>query len=174
MENKKYSALEVANYIVWYVNNNHLGSLTPLKLHKILYYVSTTYVKETGYLLFDESFEKWQYGPVVKSVYHNFKNFGISHIDEPIDLIQVDPSSILGFKKVKFSHEKFSNDYEFLKIANTVIETLVNRKAFDLVEMTHMESAWKRFESKILSGYQALEYSIDELKAAKDINLRIM
>ena len=59
----KYTAMDVANYIIWYVNNKEsklLGSLTPLKLQKILYYVTTSYLKKTEKLIINDSFEKWQ------------------------------------------------------------------------------------------------------------------
>lgn len=99
MENKKYTAMDIANYIVNYVIESELGVLTPLKLQN-LYYVSTTYLKETGNFLFNESFEKWQYGPVVTSVYHNFKGFGINHIHSPVPTIEVDSQSFLGSRRL--------------------------------------------------------------------------
>lgn len=51
-------------------------SITPMKLQKLLYYVCCDYVKETGQMPIDEQFEVWQYGPVLPSVYWEFKSFG--------------------------------------------------------------------------------------------------
>lgn len=51
-------------------------SITPMKLQKLLYYVCRDYVKATGQMPIDEQFEVWQYGPVLPSVYWEFKSFG--------------------------------------------------------------------------------------------------
>ena len=49
--------------------------ITPMKLQKILYYVCRDYVKATGQMPIGEQFEVWQYGPVLSSVYGEFKDF---------------------------------------------------------------------------------------------------
>lgn len=163
-----YKAMDIANYIVDYINENKLGVLTPLKLQKILYYVSTTYFKQTGELLFNENFEKWQYGPVVTSVYHNFKSFGINHVANTVSTIEVDTESFLGFKKVDFSKEIFKSNPDFHTVAGDVINKLVNVSAFDLVEKTHQEEAWSKFEHLIMKGIKDLKYTADELLQAKE------
>lgn len=50
--------------------------VTPMKLQKLLYYVCVKYVQETGKNPISESFEVWEYGPVVPSVYAEFKPYG--------------------------------------------------------------------------------------------------
>ncbi|MDI9900274.1 DUF4065 domain-containing protein [Rhodococcus sp. IEGM 1409] len=50
--------------------------VTPMKLQKILYFVASEYAKDTGSPLLREPFQQWQYGPVVASVYSEFKPFG--------------------------------------------------------------------------------------------------
>lgn len=49
--------------------------ITPMKLQKLLYYVCVKYVKETGEIPISEPFEVWRYGPVVPSVYSEFKPY---------------------------------------------------------------------------------------------------
>lgn len=167
--NYKYTALDIANYIVWYVESQQLGTITPLKLQKILYYVSTTFLKKNDIPLFSENFEKWQYGPVVTDVYHTFKIHGFNHISTPKPKLERDSTKPFGIKKVEFDPNIFLFDDQFTNDANTVIIKLVKKGAFDLVEMTHEEAAWKDFESDILAGKKELLYSLNELKAAKDI-----
>ncbi len=167
--NYKYSALDVANYIVWYVDTNKLGTVTPLKLQKILYYVYTTYLKKNDKPLFDDCFEKWQYGPVVTDVYHTFKMHGFNHISTPKPRLENDPSKFLGIRKIDFDPNLFLNNNDFIEDANNVINNLVKKGAFDLVEMTHVEPAWKDFEKEIISGKKELKYSIDELKSAQSV-----
>ena len=170
--NNKYTAMDVANYIVWYTNNGikrSVFSLTPLKLQKILYYVSTSYLKKHNELLFSESFRKWQYGPVVKEVYFEFKSIGICHIDKAKAVIVEDEAAIFGRKKLEFSELKFEQDIRFKKIADSVVDQLIDVDAFKLVEMTHEEAAWANFESKIISGSEDLKYSREELLEATNV-----
>lgn len=56
--------------------------VTPMKLQKILYYICVKYVKDTGGLPISEHFEVWKYGPVVVSVYDEFKSFGARPIKD--------------------------------------------------------------------------------------------
>lgn len=54
--------------------------ITPMKLQKLMYYVCRDYVKKTGVSPIDEGFLVWKYGPVLNSVYVEFKRFGANPI----------------------------------------------------------------------------------------------
>lgn len=54
--------------------------ITPMKLQKLLYYVCVKYAKETGELPIYERFDVWKYGPVLTSIYAEFKPYGSSAI----------------------------------------------------------------------------------------------
>lgn len=169
--NTKYTAMDVANYIVWYVNKdaeNPLCGLTPLKLQKILYYIASTYFKETGTRLFGEDIQKWQYGPVVKEVYHEFKGFGFHHISKPKASLTMGDGSTFKISRKEYDPSELSSNEGFADIADKVISTYAPWKAFDLVERTHAEDAWKDFESEIMRGVE-LTYSDAELVSAKSI-----
>lgn len=56
--------------------------VTPMKLQKILYFVSCEYVKATDCELLSEDFCVWQYGPVLPSVYNEFRSFHGNQITE--------------------------------------------------------------------------------------------
>lgn len=164
--------MDVANYIVWFVNkdpDSPLGGLTPLKLQKILYYLATTYFQKFERRLFVEDFQKWQYGPVVKEVYYEFKPFGIRHIAKPKAVLERNPGSGLSFTRKEFDPKVLESDRDFTDIADAVINKFVKWNAFDLVERTHEENAWKNFESEILRGCE-LVYSDNELSMAKSIS----
>lgn len=167
----KYSAMDIANYIVWYVNRDNANlpkDLTPLKLQKILYYVATAYFQKTKERLFEEDIQKWQYGPVVKEVYHQFKSFGFHHIAKPKSTMIRDDRNPLSFTRQEYNHLEISGNTDFLQVAEVVIKNYAPWKAFDLVERTHKENAWKDCESKIMKGMD-LVYSDSELSNAKTI-----
>lgn len=48
--------------------------ITPMKLQKLTYIVYKEYLKKTGNALFNERFEVWKYGPVLRSIYDAFKS----------------------------------------------------------------------------------------------------
>lgn len=170
--NNKYSSIDIANYIIWLVNKDAdkpLGSLTPLKLQKILYYVYTTYLKKYDESLFPEPFQKWQYGPVVKEVYHEFKTIGVNHISSPKLSLHEKAVAIFGGLKQEYDPSMVENDLRVVNVITDVVTKLIPRRAFDLVELTHRESAWKDFTADIMSGKRELTYSNEELYLAEII-----
>jgi uncharacterized phage-associated protein len=55
--------------------------VSPMKLQKLLYYSQGWTLALTGELLFNEQIEAWKWGPVVRTVYGEFREFGNSPID---------------------------------------------------------------------------------------------
>lgn len=69
-----YSAKAFANLILDWAHQ--LGvPVTPLKLQKLLYFTHAEYLCRFGEPLVDENFEAWTYGPVIPTVYEQFKEF---------------------------------------------------------------------------------------------------
>ena len=56
--------------------------VTPLKLIKLVYMAYGWWLAVMRERLFDEPIEAWEYGPVVPSLYHEFKRYGRSPILE--------------------------------------------------------------------------------------------
>lgn len=56
--------------------------ITPMKLQKLMYFVCRDYTKQFDSSPISEQFEVWQYGPVLPSVYLEFKSFGANPITE--------------------------------------------------------------------------------------------
>ena len=50
--------------------------ITPLKLQKLIYFLYADYLKRSNDELFSERFETWTLGPVVPSVYDEFRSYG--------------------------------------------------------------------------------------------------
>lgn len=170
MKFKALNSLDVANYIVWHSNSINVP-LTHLKLQKLLYYVVARFLKDKNQYLIDEPICKWQYGPVVKSVYHQFKIFGNSPVLEPVPYLSSD-SNYSGsgnfFIQLVDVKQKCLDLDKIVDVSSTVAEVIENLKylsAFDLVDRTHKEPAWKNFEMDILRGVD-LTYSNDELSSA--------
>jgi uncharacterized phage-associated protein len=52
-----------------------------MKLHKLVYLAHGWHLSRTGRPLIKDRIEAWPYGPVIPTLYHEFKQFG----DKPID-----------------------------------------------------------------------------------------
>ena len=72
-----HTASEVAKWFLAY-NRDVLAEeggeyISNLKLQKLLYYAQGSFLAVTDSPLFDDPIVAWQHGPVVESVYHEYK-----------------------------------------------------------------------------------------------------
>lgn len=68
-----HPAKDVAKYLLWLGRED--ASTTPMQLLKLVYISHGWTLGLLGHPLIAESVEAWQYGPVVPSVYHEYKKF---------------------------------------------------------------------------------------------------
>lgn len=171
-----YNAMDVANYIVKKAIDRQ-QPVTHLKLQKLLYYVVAKYLKDTGEYLIAEPIYKWQFGPVVKEVYHAFKTYGSEVIKSPYAYLKDSsvfmpdengrfPEFKLYFENPDAVNTKLDGEEAFKNTVNDVMDELLSKGPFELVERTHQEEAWLSYKSAIFSREAELEYSQDELRRA--------
>lgn len=124
--------------------------IRPLKLQKGLYFLFAFYINtysieprqdiietESNFpqYLFDAEFEAWTYGPVIRSVYLKFKNKDYTPRQYP-------------FSKKDKEIEIFIND---------VMEMVLNKSDFALVDRVQEDLAWQK-------AYQKQKCSILDIK----------
>lgn len=108
--------------------------VTPMKLQKLLYFIYRDYLKNNHEPLFGENFQVWQYGPVLSSVYDEFKSFRAS----PIDRFAKDAQD-----RVFVINEKNVN--EVGQSINRVWEKYKMKDGIELSKMTHEPgTAWDK------------------------------
>jgi uncharacterized phage-associated protein len=78
-ESLMLSPKSIANFMIDLANNEG-QSLDPMKLQKLVYYAHGWYAGYSGQPLIDEEIEAWPYGPVIPSLYDEFKRFGSGRI----------------------------------------------------------------------------------------------
>lgn len=120
-------ALDVAKYII----NKSIDFGKPisnLQLQKIMYFVHLDFLRKTGKkLITDEKFQAWQWGPVIRGVYSEYRFFGGNKITVPeegdsLDLIEKEKD-----------------------IINATIQTSIDSKPWELVQKSHIKGgAWDR------------------------------
>ena len=142
-----YRAENVAKYFCYLASQSFVGDnkeregITNLKLQKILYFAQAYYLSKLNKPLFSDSIEAWQYGPVIPSVYNQFKGKGSNPI-----ICETDDSTIS------------ENDKEILK---NVWNTFGGYSASRLVDISHAHSPWKEAynsEEKEISHKAISEY----------------
>ena len=75
MEGKsKYYPSHIANYFLWRAWEEDIN-VTPMKLIKLIYIAYGWNLAINNERLFDEKILAWAYGPVIPSIYHEFKRF---------------------------------------------------------------------------------------------------
>ncbi|KQP40004.1 Panacea domain-containing protein [Pseudorhodoferax sp. Leaf274] len=70
-----FSAKQIANFFLDCAAEER-AAISPMKLQKLVYYAHGWYTGYTGTPLINEAVEAWQFGPVIPSLYHEFKRFG--------------------------------------------------------------------------------------------------
>ena len=112
------SVLNVAQYIL-----AEQGSMTTMKLQKLVYYCQSWSLVRDEKPLFDDRIEAWASGPVVPNLYNVHKG-------------QFEIDSIEGGQPDKLE------DYERTTI-DTVLNLYGEKPAQWLSDLTHMENPWK-------------------------------
>lgn len=111
-----FSTQIIANTILFLAFNEKI-QVTPMKLQKLIYLAYKQYLKDTGDQLFSEKIQAWRYGPVIPSIYDNFKSFSsrpinrfMRNTDESINIINMDSRSAAqqSIKKIWNKYRKFN------------------------------------------------------------------
>lgn len=163
--NNKITAIDIANYIIWKAKEIHKVGLTNLKLQKIIYFIYAKHLAITKTKLFDEPIEKWQYGPVVPSVYHAFKDYGVYEINQTKSKFSLDLSSgkpVLKTEDFDPSIIIFNHDIK-IGLIDDQISQLINKDAYELVDITHQHPMWAKDKGRIMKGEKNIRYSDEEL-----------
>lgn len=131
-----YPTKAVANKFIEIAKKNGL-SITAMKLQKLVYFAHGWYLALTnGQPLIDEKIEAWRYGPVVPSLYHEFK----SHGSGPIERYAIDIETDQGFRIVT---PRLPEDGSLSAFIDKVWEVYGNFTAIQLSNMTHeSETPW--------------------------------
>lgn len=132
------SALDFSKYIINKCTEEQ-HPISNLQLQKILYYVQKTFL-QIDMQAFDDEFEAWQFGPVVREVYNHYCGFGAS--------------------RIRLSYEnELPSDVQ--KIINPIIVSKRVLNPWDMVEDTHTKGkAWDIIYNNGLGNHQVIPKSL--------------
>lgn len=147
-------ALELSKYIICKYHDSSFEGITPLKLQKLLYYTYVWGIVSNQKVL-NDSFYKWQHGPVNPEVYHQYKDFGNSEISFDLD----DCTTSLSYKDKEFVDFIVSNYAKF--------------SALTLSAMTHQDKPWKDTETNQCLSDDSITSFYSNLNFAKNFPIDI-
>jgi len=136
---------DFSNHVIALANRQGNG-ITNLELQKVMYFAIGSYIKDNGIddfieNIYDEPFEAWPYGPVIRSVYFEHKFNGRSKITDDPDY-----------------------DSEFAPLDDYVINYL-GVPVRELVDKSHEHPLWKDNKDKIMH-HEMIEYKLGDIEDA--------
>jgi uncharacterized phage-associated protein len=129
-----YLPAHIANYFLWIAEKENIKDITPMKLIKLVYFGYAWYYAVFNRKLFTEKVEAWRYGPVIPSIYHEFKRFG----SLPISNYAIDFS--LETEELSYPIVKSSDD-KTLRTLNAVWNVYKDKNGAELSAITHEENS---------------------------------
>ncbi len=119
-----YDALDVARYVINYENSQD-RLVSNLRLQKLLYFIQAQFLVTSGYACFSDKIEAWDFGPVVPSVYHEYKLFGSSSIPRFLscEAVNITPKDRL--------------------LIERILDKCSHYSTTELVSITHRQQPWK-------------------------------
>lgn len=128
----KYDALDVAEYVLNYCENELNKPINNLKLQKILYYIQGMHLRIKNKPLFHNIIEAGEYGAIIPDIYYCYYRF----VTNPITGIIPKENNI------------FNNDE--MKIMRAVVDETIDRDIWELVHKICSETPWK---NNFVKGY---------------------
>lgn len=134
---KTYSSAHVANFFLKKAEEEG-RSLTQMKLMKLVYIGFGWVLALLGRDLFPERIEAWDHGPVIASLYHEFKHFGRNPINVPATEFDLDGREV--------HTPVLPDDEQDVKLVlEKVWHVYKNFSASDLRKKTHEENTpWRK------------------------------
>ncbi|WP_019132667.1 Panacea domain-containing protein [Peptoniphilus obesi] len=132
-----YSIYDINVYIINYAFETN-RSVTNLKLQKVLYFLYGFYYAITKKELFDENFEAWAYGPVVRKSYINYSMYGAEIIpphNNYLDLLFDKNSKYSSESNVEYFNTIFEEKSK--KTIDDILDLMLNISTMKLVDLSH-------------------------------------
>lgn len=135
-----YSALAIANYFI-----DNVPGITNLKLQKLVYFAHGWYLAYKNEPLIMEPVECWVWGPVIKTIYDNFKKYGNQVITEKAtDLEWKEGKRFIPYTPYIEEHDVFTKG-----LLDAIKEIHGKLSAIQLSNATHLEGTpWDTTKKK--------------------------
>jgi uncharacterized phage-associated protein len=146
----RYKALDIARFFIGQVDVAKGDSITPLKVQKLVYYSQAWNYTLFGEPLFDEKIEAWAHGPVIESVWREYKSFATRN--SPIDISKV-------------TCEVPDFDDQTKKLLADIRRIYAEHSGTYLERLTHSEAPWQEARQGLTAyAISNNEITLDSMK----------
>ena len=112
-----------------------------MKLQKILYFVQAEFLISQGRVCFADDIEAWNFGPVVPTVFREFKVFGSCLIMPVTHYFVEDKNEFFNIRKVEFKDNLISDEDK--AVIDEVVNYFADFSSVALTELTLKQFPWK-------------------------------
>ena len=136
------SMREFADHVIA-VSDEFANGVTNLQLQKVMYFALGEYINAHGINnivldIYDEPFEAWPYGPVVRSEYFRNRSYG------------------------RYKIRRAGRPLEMYTGLNDFILNALREDINDLVEESHLHNTWLKNREAILK-HELVEYELEDI-----------
>jgi uncharacterized phage-associated protein len=144
MRKRSYSPSQVANSFIQYGAKKSI-KVDPLKIQKLIFFAHGWSLALDGQALIDEPFHAWRFGPVIGSIYHEFKQYGNSPIKHFMsELVEHEPNNY-NWSSTFIDPQ----DVTTLNLVNKILKDYGKYTGSQLSAMTHQkDSPWETTYSR--------------------------
>jgi uncharacterized phage-associated protein len=124
-----YDVRDIANYVLDFADRAG-RPVSNVAINKIVYFCHEQYLLETGAQLVDAKIEAWEYGPVFRELYSEFKKFGAGKITER--------ARKFDFRARQLSVAAYSLEAVDRSLLDSWIERLLRLSPGQLIDLAHV------------------------------------
>lgn len=151
-----YDARQVANFLLDCAQDRGV-TLTNMGVLKHIYFAHGWHLASFGKPLISNRIEAWEYGPVIKAVYDNFKVHGAGPVTSRATMMDMHTGEILE------ARAHFSQDTE--KLLRSILAYYSGFGAFELSDLTHVrggpwDQVWNAGDGKVRLNMEISNESI--------------
>ena len=137
-----YTPSHIANFFL----NRKKHTIDNLKLNKIIYISLGYSLAILDRDLFEENVEAWQYGPVIPSIYHEFKRYGMNRIDAYSEIYDYSLAQ-------RIIPTVNNNEKDLIELLKAILNYYGRLSSYALIQRTHQtDSPWSKFYQKDKPG----------------------
>lgn len=133
-------ASEIAKYFLGKtIDDDEENGISHLKLQKLLYYAQGFYLAIYDKPLFPEIIEAWAHGPVVTTLYQDYKEYGSAPIPCPSEI----------------DYSIYSEETK--ELLDDIYNVFGQYSGWKLRDMTHQEPPWRETERGFTISHEILK-----------------
>jgi uncharacterized phage-associated protein len=137
-----YSAKAIANCFLDLAESDG-KKLTPMQIQKLVYFAHGWNLAIRNEPLIDERVEAWQFGPVIPSLYHEFKTFGGSPVTS--HALDIDWATFKAFRPTIESQAATENNQFTIRLLDRIWKQYGSLSGAQLSSLTHQAGTpWVR------------------------------